>query len=280
MAIFEYAFMRRAFLVGILLAAIIPCIGIIIVLKRLSMIGDALSHTSLAGVAAGLLLDVNPVLGATAACVAAAFGIEAIRKKMPRYAEMSIAIIMSAGVGLAGVLSGFVKNAANFNSFLFGSIVAISDGELAVVAVVSGVILLGFVLLYKELFYLALDERAARLAGIPTGVVNSVFTVLTAVTVSIAARTVGALIVSSMMVVPVACGMQFGKSYQQTVLWSIGFAELFTVSGLFLAYYGRLKPGGTIVLVGVAALLLIFVGKWLFAKARTAGRKPVTAHEA
>lgn len=122
--------MQRAFLVGILLALIIPCVGIVIVLKRLSMIGDALSHTSLAGVAAGLLFNINPVLGATAACVAAAFGIEAIRKKLPRYAEMSIAIILSAGVGLAGVLSGFVRSAASFNSFLFGSIVAISDGEL------------------------------------------------------------------------------------------------------------------------------------------------------
>ena len=125
MSIFEYPFMQRAFLVGVLLALIIPCVGIVIVLKRLSMIGDALSHTSLAGVAAGLLFNINPVLGATAACVAAAFGIEAIRKKLPRYAEMSIAIILSAGVGLAGVLSGFVRSAASFNSFLFGSIVAI-----------------------------------------------------------------------------------------------------------------------------------------------------------
>ena len=98
--------------------------------------------SSLAGVAAGLLFNINPVLGATAACVAAAFGIEAIRKKLPRYAEMSIAIILSAGVGLAGVLSGFVRSAASFNSFLFGSIVAISDGELYTVAVVSGIRLL------------------------------------------------------------------------------------------------------------------------------------------
>lgn len=195
MSIFEYPFMQRAFLVGVLLALIIPCVGIVIVLKRLSMIGDALSHTSLAGVAAGLLFNINPVLGATAACVAAAFGIEAIRKKLPRYAEMSIAIILSAGVGLAGVLSGFVRSAASFNSFLFGSIVAISDGELYTVAVVSGIIVLAFLFLYKELFYLALDERAARMSGIPVGIINSVFTVLIAVTVSIAARTVGALIV-------------------------------------------------------------------------------------
>ncbi len=261
MSIFEYPFMQRAFLVGILLALIIPCVGIVIVLKRLSMIGDALSHTSLAGVAAGLLFNINPVLGATAACVAAAFGIEAIRKKLPRYAEMSIAIILSAGVGLAGVLSGFVRSAASFNSFLFGSIVAISDGELYTVAVVSGIIVLAFLFLYKELFYLALDERAARMSGIPV------------VTVSIAARTVGALIVSSMMVVPVACGMQLGRSYKQTVLWSIAFAEGFTVGGLFLSYYVGLKPGGTIVLLGVACLLLLLILKPLFARLGRAGRK-------
>ena len=268
MSIFEYPFMQRAFLVGVLLALIIPCVGIVIVLKRLSMIGDALSHTSLAGVAAGLLFNINPLLGATAA-----FGIEAIRKKLPRYAEMSIAIILSAGVGLAGVLSGFVRSAASFNSFLFGSIVAISDGELYTVAVVSGIIVLAFLFLYKELFYLALDERAARMSGIPVGIINSVFTVLIAVTVSIAARTVGALIVSSMMVVPVACGMQLGRSYKQTVLWSIAFAEGFTVGGLFLSYYVGLKPGGTIVLLGVACLLLLLILKPLFARLGRAGRK-------
>ena len=119
----QYGFMQRAFITGILLAVIAPLIGITIVLKRMSMIGDALSHTSLAGVAAGLLLGVNPVAGAAAACVAASFGIEAIRRKLPRYSEMSISIIMSAGIGLAGVLSGFVKNSANFNSFLFGILV-------------------------------------------------------------------------------------------------------------------------------------------------------------
>jgi zinc transport system permease protein len=125
---------------------------------------------------------------------------------------MSIAIVMSAGVGLAGVLSGFVSNAANFNSFLFGSIVAISDFELLLVVVISVVVLLSFVLLYKELFFVALDEHAAFLAGVPVRTVNFIFTILTAVTVSIAARTVGALIVSSLMVVPVACAMRLAKA--------------------------------------------------------------------
>lgn len=262
MSILDYEFMQRAFLVGILLAATVPCIGIIVVLKRLSMMGDALSHTSLAGVAAGLVLGINPVLGAIATCIAAALGIEAIRKRIPKYSELSIAIIMSAGIGLAGVLSSFVKSAANFNSFLFGSIVAISDFELILVCCISAAVLLCFLLLYKELFLIALDERTARLAGVPVKAVNFVFTILTAVTVSVAARTVGALIVSSLMVIPVTCAMQVSKSYRQTVLWSIFFALSFTVSGLFLSYYARLRPGATIVLIGVIILILILLVKW------------------
>ncbi|MDR1193215.1 MAG: metal ABC transporter permease [Peptococcaceae bacterium] len=275
MTILAYDFMRRAFVAGILLAVIIPCVGVIVVLKRLSLIGDALSHSSLAGVAAGLIMGVNPVLGAGAACVAAALGVEVIRRKIPQYAEISIAIIMSAGVGLAGVLSGFVKSAANFNSFLFGSIVAISDFELILVVGVSLAALLVFLLLYKELFFIALDERAARLAGVPTGAVSFIFTILTAVTVSVAARTVGALIVSSMMVVPVACGMQVGKSYKRTVICSVGFAIAFTVAGLFAAYYLGLKPGGAIVLTGVFCLALLLLVKRLpwASLARRAGKR-------
>lgn len=268
--IFEYEFMQRAFVVGIMLAIIMPCIGVVVVLKRLSMVGDALSHTSLAGVATGLIFNFNPIVGAVAACTLAAFGIDAIRKKIPKYSEMSIAIIMSAGIGLAGVLSGFVQNAQSFNSFLFGSIVAISDFELQLVIVISLIVLITFILLYKELFYISFDEQSARLAGVPVRLVNFIFTLLTAVTVSIAARTVGALIVSSMMVVPVACAMQVAKSYKKTVLWSIGFALLFTLSGLTVSYYAGLKPGGTIVLCGVITLLFVFIIKKLIhGKAKT-----------
>ncbi|NYB75811.1 metal ABC transporter permease [Sedimentibacter hydroxybenzoicus DSM 7310] len=273
-SILEYDFMRRAFVVGILLAFIIPCVGIIVVLKRLSMIGDALSHTSLAGVAAGLVMSINPILGSIIACIIAALGIEIIRKKIPKYAEMSIAIIMSAGVGLAGVLSGFVKNSANFNSFLFGSIVAISNFEMLLVILISCTVMLIFFFLYKELFYIALDERAARLAGIPVKTVNFVFTILTAVTVSVAARTVGALIVSSLMVIPVACAMQFGKSYKQTVIYSVCFAVFFMVAGLYISYYQRLKPGGTIVLIGVICLILILIIKSITASIMLTKDKP------
>lgn len=257
MSIFEYGFMQRAFLTGILLAVIAPCIGITIVLKRMSMIGDALSHASLAGVALGLILGINPILGAGAACIAAALGIEGIRKKIPRYSEMAIAIVMSAGIGFAGVLSGFVNSSANFNSFLFGSIVAISNEEMLVVCFVSLAVLVTLSLFSKELFYIGFDENAARISGVPVRRINFIFTLLTALTVAIAARTVGALIVSSMLVVPVACGMQMGKSYRTTLICAIVVAVLTTIVGLFLSYYGGLKPGGTIVLLEVAWFLVV-----------------------
>ena len=257
----QYDFMRKAFTVGVLLAVIVPCIGIIVVLRRLSMTGDALSHTSLAGVALGLIMGVNPVLGASIACIFAAFGIEFIRKRFPKYSEISIAVVLSAGVGLAGVLSGFVSNTSNFNSFLFGSIVAITDFELWLVIGISLLVIIVFLMLYKELLYMAFDESAAQLSGVPVRTINIVFTILTALTVSIASRTVGALIISSLMVIPVICGMQFGKSFKQTLLYSIMFAVVFTIAGLTLSYYKGLKPGATIVLTGVVFLMLTFLFK-------------------
>lgn len=261
LSIFQYDFMQRAFITGILIAIITPCIGVVIVLKRLSMIGDSLSHNSLAGVAAGLATGFNPVLGAVMFSIAAAFSIERIRKSFPKYSEIAIAVIMSTGIGLAGILSGFVKNSASFSSFLFGSIVAISDFELYLVVGLSIVVILAVIFLYKELFYITFDEESARLAGIPVKAINFVFTLLTAVTISISARTVGTLVISSLMVLPVASAMQIAKSYKQTVVFSVIFAVFFTVSGLYVSYYADFKPGGTIVLVGVISLVCVLTYK-------------------
>ena len=244
----QYGFMQRAFITGILLAVIAPLIGITIVLKRMSMIGDALSHASLAGVALGLLLGINPILGAMGICLFAALGVEAIRRKIPRYSEMAISIIMSTGIGLAGILSGFVKNGTNFNSFLFGSIISISKDELKIVCVISVLVLLCVLLLYKELFYIGFDENAARISGVPVKTINFIFTLLTAWTVSI---------VSSMLVIPIACGMQVGRSYKAVMIIGVITALVTTVIGLTLSYYVGLKPGGTIVLLEVVCFLIL-----------------------
>lgn len=265
-SIFQYDFMQRAFIVGLLIAIITPCIGVIVVLKRLSMIGDSLSHNSLAGVATGLAFGFNPILGAVVFSIASAFGIERIRKSFPKYSEIAIAVIMATGIGLAGILSGFVKNSASFSSFLFGSIVAITDFELYIVIVLSVIVILSVILLYKELFFITFDEEAARLAGMPIKSINFVFTLLTAITISISARTVGTLVISSLMVLPVASAMQIAKSYKQTVILSIIMAFLFTISGLYISYYADFKPGGTIVIVGVITLVCILIYKNILSK--------------
>ncbi|AEC01457.1 metal ABC transporter permease [Parasphaerochaeta coccoides] len=258
MSMFQYEFMRVALATGFLLALIMPCIGIILVLRRLSMLGDTLSHASLAGVAVGLIGGFNPVLGALGASLLAAFSIDGLRKIFPRYQELSIAIMMSIGIGLAGILSGFVRNTTSFTSFLFGSIVAISRTELILTVIACIVVLASFIIMYRQLLYISFDENAARRSGIPVRLVTGIFTFLTAVTISLAARTVGALIVASLLVIPVATALQVAKSYKQTVLYAIFFGELAMLPGLAIAWYFDLKPGGTIVLTSVAILLLVF----------------------
>ncbi len=250
-------FHTYSLLAGALLALIIPCVGVIIVLKRLSMMGDTLAHSSLAGVAMGLLLGWNPTLGAMLMCIVGALSIEWIRKQFPQYEDISLAIVMSTSIGLAGVLSGFVPNMADFNNFLFGSIITLGGEDIWIIVAIGVAVLTTFLLLYRELFYIAFDERGARLAGIPVARVNFIFTILTAVTVAVASRMVGALIVSSMLVIPVACAMQWAKSYFQTVLLAVAFALFFMTAGLLLSFVvPNLKPGGTIVLIGVAVLVL------------------------
>lgn len=254
--IFQYSFMLRAFAVGIIVAALTASIGMIIVLRNLSMVGDALSHASLAGVAVGLVGGFNPIVGAIGAAVFSAFSIEYLRKVFHHYSEISIAVLLSAGIGLAGNLSGFIKKAANFNSFLFGSIVAISDFEFYLVIGVGVIVLALSYLFYKELFFITFDEEGAVLAGIPVRFINALFTLFTALTIAIAARTVGSLVVSSLLVLPVATALQIARSYRQTSLISHMLSIGYTVIGLIASYYLNLKPGATIVLVSVAGLLL------------------------
>lgn len=255
--IFKYAFMRNAFITALLLSITCACLGQVMVLKRLSMTGDALSHNSLAGVALGFILAINPTIGAMLIAVLAAFTIEFLRTLFPRYAEIGIAILMSLGIGLAAVLSGFTPTYANFNSFLFGSLVAVSNFELILVISLTISVLLIYILLYKELFYICFDEKGARLVGIRVKLISAIFTLITAVTISVAARTAGTLIVSSLMVLPFATALLFKQSYFRTLLISMFFGMFNCSVGLFLSFYKYLSTGGTIVLVSVASLAVV-----------------------
>ena len=254
--IFSYPFMIRAFLVAFMIALCAPCIGLPIVLKRFSAIGDATSHSALSGIAFGLLFGINPIGGAVIFSVVAVLSIEKLRKVFGAYQEIATVVIMSAGIGLTAVLSAFIKNgAANINSFMFGSIVAISDFELWLSLALSAAVMIVTLLLYKENFAIAFDEEDAALCGMPVKLINFIIMLLTAIVVSVASRIVGALMISSLLVIPVATAMLVSKSYKQTMIISIIASELITLLGLYISFYLNLRPGGTIVLLGVVILV-------------------------
>lgn len=252
-----YAFMQRALVAGLVLGCAVPLVGVFIVMRRLSMIGDALSHASLAGVAAGLIAGVNPVLGATVAAVAAAGCVEAIRRRFSERAELAIAIVMAAGVGVAAVLSGFVPNASTFSGFLFGSIVTVSDAELVAVLGIGAAVIACCAALRRQLLLITLDERGSRLYGVRTQALNAVFILFCALVVSIASRTVGALVVSALMVVPVAAALAVARSWRALVCWACGVGVASSAIGIALSFYFALKPGGAIVLTAIAFLVAL-----------------------
>ncbi len=258
MEMLQYDFMQRAFVAGILISIICPIIGTFVVLRRMSMIGDTLSHASLAGIAAGMLGNFYPLGGAIIFSVVAAVGIEKLRKSFTQYAELSISIVLSASVGLAVVMISLADSFnADLMSYLFGSIIAVTSKDIILMAGISIFIILSVWLIYKELLYITFDEEGAELSGMPTGALNIFFTVLTALTIVVSMRIVGTLMISSMLVVPVAASLQISKSFKSTMIYSIVFALLAVILGLSASYYLNLAPGGTIVLLSVIILLIV-----------------------
>ncbi len=260
--ILEYGFMQRALLSGIIISIICPMIGMFLVLRRMSMVGDSLSHVALAGVAVSFLTGFYTILGSIIFTIIAALGIEKLRKSYREYAEISIAIIHSGGIGLAVLLISMAKSInIDLMSYLFGSLTTIIKEDIYIM-VILGLFIIGSILyLYNQLFYIAFDEEGARIAGINVESTNIFFTILIALTISISMRVVGILLVSSLMVIPVATAIQLEKSFKKTLALSIFFAFFSVILGIFLSFYFDLAPGGTIVLLNVLLLVLIIIYK-------------------
>ena len=262
MYILSFDFMQRAFIAGIITALLASTIGVFVVLRRMSLVGDSLSHTALAGVAGAMLLGYYPFYGALFATVVAALLIEVIRNSFKKYAEVALAVVMSGGMGLAVVL---ISLGRSFNtdlvSYLFGSLVAIMPRDLSIISGLGVIIVFSIAFLYRELFAITFDEEAARLSGVNVRAVNLYFTIIIALVVALSVRVVGALLISALMVIPAAVSLQVARSFKQTFVIAIGVALFSVIMGLYLAFVFDLAPGGTIVLIAAAILMITLIAK-------------------
>ena len=257
----EYAFMQNALLVSVLISLMCPMIGMFLVLRRYSMIGDTLAHASLAGVAVGLLVKVNPIISAFAVTSVFAVLIEVLRQRFRRYAELILVIILSLSVGIAITIisSGMVHT--NVEAFLFGSILTVTPDDVLTVAVLCVVSLAAVYFLYPQLVMLAFDEDGAKIAGVKTRLINYIFALLVAAMIAVSIRVVGILVISSLIALPVAAALQLGKGFKVTML-----AAMFLLFNAFIpvvvkCYLLCAAPGGVTALVSVALLLLIIIYK-------------------
>ena len=257
----EPAFMQRALLAGLVVAAICPLIGLFLVLRRLSLIGDGLGHVAFAGVAAGFYTNVYPLFAALVFTLLGAAGIEWLRSRQRAYGDLALALFFYSGIAGGVVLAGLSDkfNAGALFGYLFGSIVTINMGDVWLICALGVAVLAIVLLFYKELFALSFDEAIARVSGIRVGLLNMLVAITTAVTVSIGMRIVGLLMVAALMIVPVATALQLGKGFRSTLVWSVLFSVISLTAGLALSYYRDLAPGGTIVLAAVGLFLLVLV---------------------
>ncbi|MFZ5590423.1 MAG: metal ABC transporter permease, partial [Bacillota bacterium] len=256
MSILTYEFMQHALLAGFICAIICPAAGLFITLRRLSLLADALSHICLAGVAAGLLAGFSPLFTAGAFAVGGALGLEMLREKYRHHAELAIAIMLSAGMAVGAILLSWGQGLnANVMSYLFGSIITISMSDLKLMLLFSLPVLMLIYFFWDQLFFITFDEENARLTGLPVRTLNIAFTSLTALTVAAAIRLVGILLVSSLMVLPVASAMQLAGSFRQAMFQSVLFAQISVLAGLLFSFHFNLAPGGTIILCAISMLL-------------------------
>ncbi|MEK3730895.1 MULTISPECIES: metal ABC transporter permease [Paenibacillus] len=255
-------FFQRALVGGVLIGITAPLIGMFLVLRRLSMIGDTLSHVTIAGVALGFLIEVYPIAAGLVFAVLASFAIEKLRKAYKSYAELSIAIIMSGGVALASL---FFTLGMGYNtdvmSYLFGSIYTLDTTDIYMVAGVTVVVIAVVALLFKEFFLLSFEEDAASVSGLPVKMMNMLITVLTALVVSTAIKIVGALLVSALLTIPVAISLLLARSFRSSIILSVIISELAVIGGLMMAGLFNLAPGATIVLLLIALLVITMLGR-------------------
>ncbi len=268
----DYDFMRRALLAAVFTGLAAPAIGTFLVQRRLALLGDGLGHVALTGVALGLLTGVAPLLTAVVVAALGALLIELLRAAGRTSGDVALAMLFYGGIAGGVMLAGLAgESAANLNAYLFGSITTVSSGDLVVVGVLGAIVVVLSLGLAPQLFAVCQDEDHARVSGIPVLWMSILISILAAVTITVAMRTVGLLLVSALMVVPVAASQQLTRSFRATHLAAMGIGLAVALGGVVGSYQIRTSPGPTIVILAIAVFGVLAVVAALLRRFRRVG---------
>lgn len=248
--------MQRAFIAGSFIAALCAVLGIFLVLRRLSLIGDGLSHVTFGALALGLVFNVTPVYVALPLVVLSSLGILKLTDAQHIYGDAAIGIVSALGIAI-GILLVSITKGFNIDlfSYLFGNILAITKAEVGMSIVLAVVVIMIVVLFYYDLVAVTFDEECAQAEGIKTKMINKILVVLTAVTVVLAMRVVGIMLVSALLIVPTATALQIAKGFKMAVLVAVIAAIVSVWLGITLSFFLDWPSGATIVLVNFALFI-------------------------
>ncbi|MUL40218.1 metal ABC transporter permease [Streptomonospora sp. PA3] len=269
-------FMRRALLAAVLVGMVAPVIGTFLVQRRLALLGDGIGHVALTGVALGFLTSTSPVVTAAIVSALGAGLIELVRVRARTSGDIALALLFYGGIAGGVLLIGLAPgtSTATLTAYLFGSVSTVTSGDIVVVAVLA-VLVLGTVGYFgRELFVLCQDEEVARAHGLPVRLLSLVIAVTAALTVVLAMRVVGVLLVSALMVVPVAAAQQLSRSFRITLALAVAIGVAASLGGLSTAYYVDVAPGAAIVLLTLGVFAAAVAAGYLLRGARGAVRAP------
>lgn len=265
----QYEFLQRAVLAGVLVAVLCGLVGVFLVLRGLSLLGDGLAHMSFGGVALGLVAGLYPLGTAILFSVGGALAVHFLRERGIVKGDTAIGILFTTGLAFGILLISATQGFnVNTHSYLFGSILAIETSDLVVTSVVAAVLLVLLLLFYKELFYMTYSEEAARVSGLPVGLLNVLFVSLTACAIVAAARIVGILLVSALIVVPAATSLQVARSFRVALVLSVLVGVASVVVGMLLSIQQGYATGASVALTCVAFFVVALGAKTVLRRVR------------
>lgn len=269
MEMFSYEFMTRALIAASFMAVIAPLLGVFLVLRRQSLLADTLSHVSLAGIALGFFININPTITTLVVVVISALALEYIRKLYSSYSEVSTAVLMSGGLAVALVLMNLNKGESQMNiqQYLFGSIITINWSQVKILGILMVVVLILFTFLKRPMYVLTFDEDTAHVDGLPVSLLSTLFNVITGVAITVMIPIAGALLVSAIMILPGTISMKLGRTFNGVILFSIIVGFIGMISGLIGSYQLDTPPGATITLVFIFIFILVNVWEIMKKKA-------------